>query len=184
MNLKKNITWQYEQSNSLIKLISSKDTWYVANATNFWGSWFNNVFNLTSANDFGVSIWARILGAPLAIFLPLDGSTPFGFGDKNQNFWYSNFSAAQAPIGLTLEEKKQVLRLLYYSQTLNNSIQSINYALKDVFGSLGMCYVIESGVMQLTYNIGYAMSDGLKTVLEAYNVLPRPGGVGFTINIV
>lgn len=184
MSITKHISWQYEQAKSLVSIIKQKDSWLKIHNEQFWDLWFTNVFNLKTANEFGVSIWARILCAPLVIFLPLDGSTPFGFGENNENFWYSNFATAQAPIGLTLEEKRQVLRLLYYKQTLNNSVVSINYALKDIFGDFGVCYITEPTNMHVVYNIGFAMSSNMQTVLTNYDILPRPAGVSFELNIL
>src|ERR1700733_14966336 len=64
VNLLQAILWQYNDAINLQALLEAKDSWYFNNQTQFWNHWFNNVFNLATANDFGLAVWSIILGQP------------------------------------------------------------------------------------------------------------------------
>lgn len=59
------LLWQYDTADALPAIIASKQKWYTDNQQFFWENWFINVFDLRTANDFGCSVWAIILGIPL-----------------------------------------------------------------------------------------------------------------------
>jgi|SRR5690242_10743220 len=67
VNLMQAILWQYNQATTLMALVSQKQTWYTDNQTDFWNDWYTNVFNLLTANSFGLSVWSYILDVPLYI---------------------------------------------------------------------------------------------------------------------
>ncbi len=69
IDLQKTILWQYDKSSKLISLINQKQAWYKRNVTDFITNFFINVFNLKTANDFGLSVWGKILNFPRQIFL-------------------------------------------------------------------------------------------------------------------
>ncbi|WP_231668322.1 DUF2612 domain-containing protein [Ralstonia solanacearum] len=55
-----------------------------ATHTAFWENWIRDVFDLRTANDFGLSVWSEILGVPLAVTVdPTKPGTPvFGFAAR------------------------------------------------------------------------------------------------------
>lgn len=59
------ILWQYAEATNLLNLIAAKQVWYNTNFTQFWTNWYKNVFNLLTANSFGLSVWSYILNLPL-----------------------------------------------------------------------------------------------------------------------
>lgn len=67
INLEKTILWQYDKATRLQKLITEKQKWYKQNVSDFIINFFNNVFNLKTANDFGLNIWGKILSFPRQI---------------------------------------------------------------------------------------------------------------------
>jgi hypothetical protein len=69
IDLQKTILWQYDKASKLRSLIDQKQAWYKINVTDFIANFFVNIFNLKTANDFGLSVWGRILNFPRQIFL-------------------------------------------------------------------------------------------------------------------
>lgn len=61
INLIQNIIWQYENAESLKKLIVQKDAWYDENLKAFWKKIIDDFLNISTANDWGLNLWGKIL---------------------------------------------------------------------------------------------------------------------------
>lgn len=174
------ILWQYNDAARLQSLLEQKQVWYTDNQATFWGEWVRDVFNMLTANEFGLSVWGIILGIPLSIGLPGTGARPvWGFGVNNQNFEHGNFGRDSAGVaGLTLEEKRLVLRLRYFQLVSDGTAPHTNFVLREVFGG---GYVLDPEDMTCTYVFSSAVSPAVLTVIEDMDLLPRPAGVGINI---
>lgn len=182
VDLLRAILWQYEDAAGLQSVLRAKSSWYEENQEEFWTAWVRDVFNLRTANDFGCSVWGIILGVPLSIGQPGTGArSVWGFGEFNQNFNNGNFGRDSAGVaGLTLEQKRLVLRLRYYQLVSDGSVPFANKALQDVFGT---GYVLDRLDMTATYIFPTELSSSVRLVLEYYDLLPRPAGVKINILI-
>lgn len=182
VNLLQALLWQYNDAKKLQSLLTSKEQWYAVNQTQFWTDWTRDVFNLRTANDFGLSVWAVILDVPLSFELNGTGARPvFGFGIHNLNFTHGNFGRDASGIAsLTMEQKRLVLRLRYYQLISDGSAPFSNFVLSDVFGQ---GYVLDPGNMTCTYIFPTALPSMLIQILENFDLLPRPAGVGVNILI-
>ena len=81
VNLLAALLWQYNNAANLQSILQSKQDWYDINQKEFWENWITNVFNLDTADEFGLAVWAIILDLPLFVS---SGATPtsvlsFGF---------------------------------------------------------------------------------------------------------
>lgn len=56
--------WQYDKAENLVSVLKAEESFLSLNVTNFWEDWFNNVFNLKTANTFGLETWGKVLGVP------------------------------------------------------------------------------------------------------------------------
>lgn len=176
------LLWQYEEWPDLQALLSAKQEWFTENQTAFWSNWYTDVFNLKTANEFGCSVWGVILGVSLSIGQPGTGARPvWGFGAFNQNFNHGNFGRDSAGVaGLSLEQKRLVLRLRYWQLTSDGSAPYANRALQDVFGT---GYVLDHGDMTISYVFPDAITSELRQILTEFDLLPRPAGVQVNILI-
>lgn len=176
------LLWQYEEWPDLQALLSAKQEWFTENQTAFWSNWYTDVFNLKTANEFGCSVWGVILGVALSIGQPGTGARPvWGFGAFNQNFNHGNFGRDSAgAAGLSLEQKRLVLRLRYWQLTSDGSAPYANRALQDVFGT---GYVLDHGDMTISYVFPDAITSELRQILTEFDLLPRPAGVQVNILI-
>lgn len=176
VDLLRALLWQYEDAAGMQSLLASKSAWYTENQTEFWESWRRDVFDLTTANDFGCAVWGVILGIPLSIGQPGTGDREvWGFGANNLNFENGNFGRSSAGIaGLTLEQKRIVLRLRYFQLVSDGSVPHTNFVLQTVFGQ---GYVADNGDMTATYVFQTELPAIIRTVLADLDLLPRPAGV-------
>jgi len=180
VDLMKALLWQYNDAENLQKLLELKNEWYIKNQTEFWSNWYNDVFNLKTANAFGLSVWAIILDIPITVQVgPSAPDKPtWGYGEFNKNFENGNFSRSRGgALSLTVEQSRTVLRLRYFQITSRGTVPEINRFLKLLFKDLGPIYVRDNLDMTMTYVFGFQPSSQLLFVLERYDILPRPAGV-------
>ena len=55
-NLLESLLWQYNEAETLQSILQQKQDWYDLNFSQFWDDWYNDVFNLQTANNFGLSV--------------------------------------------------------------------------------------------------------------------------------
>jgi len=180
VDLLRAILWQYNDAARLQSILAQKSDWYAERNAGFWEDWQRDVFNLLTANDFGLSVWGIILNIPLAYGLPGSGARPvFGFGDFNRNFFDGTFGRdASGVAGLTTEQKRMVLRLRYYQLISDGSVPHINFVLKSVFGQ---GYVLDGYDMTASYIFDTALPSSVLVLLDKFDLLPRPAGVEIDI---
>lgn len=178
VNLLAALLWQYNDALKLQSILESKQAWYNREYSEFWTNWYRDVFNLQTANDFGLSVWAIILNIPLTI---TSGDVPptdlWGFGPFRKNFNRAGFAPSTSGIRLTTEQKRLVLRLRYFQLVTRGAVPEINQFLAYVFAPFGKVYVLDGLDMSMDYVFTFTPPSQLKFVLENYDVLPRPAGV-------
>lgn len=176
------LIWRDNEAVNLQSLLQGKDDWYEQNHTQFWNDWCTNVFNLDTANEFGLSVWAQILGLPLTLIVAPNQGPQWGFGpatNSRQNFGNGNFGTSQAGVGLTLDQKRLLLKLQYFKLTTRCTVPEINARLKALLGQYGNVYVLDGNNMAFTtFVFGFVPNSALQFVLENFDVLPRPAAVG------
>lgn len=112
------ILWQYNDAAKLQSLLEQKQTWYDEQYSEFWEDWYRDVFDLRTANDFGLSVWAILLNIPLTITTNLSPSANiWGFGP------YPTFTRASSGTyydnaGLLVSAGNDVPRYAYDPHTL------------------------------------------------------------------
>jgi len=178
VDLLRALLWQYNKAARLEALLAQKQDWYNANQTNFWVDWERDVFDLRTANNFGLAVWSIILNIPLAI--TDSGDEPdkpiWGFGQYRKNFNNGNF-AAIASSSLTIEQKRLVLRLRYFQLVTTGAVPEVNQFFAYLFEPLGLAYVVDGYAMNARYVFDFPVSSDLELVLTEYDLLPRPAGV-------
>lgn len=178
VNLLQAILWQYNDATRLQSLLENKQSWYDAQYSEFWTDWYRDVFNLETANDFGLTVWAIILNIPLTI---TSGQQPspdlWGFGPFRKNFNRGNFAPSTSGIRLTTAQKRLVLKLRYFQLITRDAIPEINTFLKYAFGDYGKVYALDGLDMTMDYVFTFAPPSQLRFVLQSFDVLPRPAAV-------
>lgn len=160
VNLLQTLIWQYDNAPRLQSLLQKKQDWYHQNNTQFWMDWLDNVFNISTANDFGLTVWGLLLRVDRTYIV------------NNQ------------PYSLDTEQYRLLLkgRLLYLS--MNGSVPEINAYLHLLFENRGPVYVIDNQNMTIRYVLEFNPTESEKIVFLNTGILPRPAGVGYQINII
>ena len=189
VDLLRAILWQYNDAARLQSLLQQKQDWYISNQEEFWIGWVRDVFDMRTANEFGLSVWSIILDIPIYVQAkePSEEDPAFGFNwDDDGNFENSNFrrSGFQAQ-KLSIEQARTVLMMRYHQITTDGTVPHINEFLARMFGESGGAYVVDNGDMTITYVLGFTPPSRLSYIFANYDILPRPAGVRIAdINIV
>ena len=178
VDLLRALLWQYNDAARLEGLLQQKQDWYNANQKAFWEDWATDVFDLRTANDFGLAVWAIILDIPLVVASQGDDANKpiWGFGQYRENFTNGNF-ASTAAASLTTAQKRLILRLRYFQLVTTGAVPEINAFFAYLFGPLGRAYVKDGYDMRARYVFEFPLSSAFEMVLTEYDLLPRPAGV-------
>lgn len=184
VNPDKALLWEYDQAENLIALINAKKAWYGVNHELFWSEWASHIFNLTSLDEFGCTVWAIILGVTFQVQQESRlTSKAIGLDYTDApNFDRSNFGSFDSYyVGLTLAQKQLVLKMRYRQLTSRGTLPEINSMLAYIFGT-GNAYAVDN--LNMTISVGFKAPDpDLYFVVTNYNLLPIPAGVGVTYSI-
>lgn len=184
-DLKRVILWQYENAEKLKALITDQDEWHRENNRLFFQKLHDDFFNIDTANEWGIRLWARILKVPLAKYYePQSSKIAFGFGSKRRNF-KSNFGSRDGgKVNLTLDQLRMMIKMRYFRLTNQATVYNVNKFLSENITD-GNMYVIDGMDMTFAYYVlDFSPDSSFKLLLEDMDFLPRPCGVGTKYNIV
>lgn len=183
VNVLRSILWEHEGADKLVMLAKLKQEWYTRNQSEFWNNWVRDVFNIDTANEFGLAVWGRILDVKMQVTSPADvGKIGFGFGTSNKNFENGNFANKNSnTVGLTVEQQRMVIQLRYFKLTSRGTVPETNRFLKQIFTDKGMGRVFVTDPYDMswvTYFFELQPNSQIQFILDNYDLLPRPAGVG------
>lgn len=182
VSLLKAILWQYDSAPKLKSLLNSKKAWYDTNQQQFWESWLTDVFDLRTANEFGLQVWAIILGFPLYLNQSNTSNPAWGFdGGDTVNFDNGNFQGNSSSVVFPVEVRRLALQLRYFQLVSSGTVPETNRMLKYLFGSSGVAYLRDNHDMSQTYVFEFAPDYYTQYLLNNYDILPRPAGVYSTV---
>jgi hypothetical protein len=168
----KAILWGQSQSTILKGLIQKQAEWFDLNHTQFWDNWYRDVFNLETANDFGLRVWCIILDLPL--FDRNLNQDVWGFGDSRKNFNHGNFKKSGSGIILTLEQIRMLLQLRYWQLVTRCSVPQDNAQLKRIlFDELGDVYILDGLNMSIVVIFQLTPPPEVLQVIKDYDLIPR-----------
>lgn len=150
--------------------------------------WYQLVWNLQTAQGYGLDVWGRIVGVPRVLSLSAQSYLGFfessdltqeGFG---QVPWYSGGDATN-----NYRLADDGYRQLIYAKALANitdcSVLSLNAILRTLFAGQGDAWVEDNTNMSMTYAFGFVPTDVQVSIIENAGVLPRPAGVAVSYSI-
>ncbi|OWK44049.1 Prophage tail fiber protein [Fimbriiglobus ruber] len=137
VDLLRAILWQYTTATNLQGLLNQKAAWYDTNQTQFWEDWYTNVFDLATANDFGLSVWSIILGLPLFVNTGTPTGPVFGFDAQTGYNFDNGIFGGSTSYDLPTETKRIALQLRYFQLTSSGTVPETNRMLAYVFATSG-----------------------------------------------
>ncbi len=178
------IDWQRGSAEKINKLIQLKQDWYDTNYCDFWNDWVKDVFDLRTANEFGLSVWSIILDLPLFDQSQKSRSDypAIYFGSFKKNFFGGNFGKNASTVNdLTTDQKRIMLQLKAFIMHMRSSTFEINKKMTELFGFRAV-YVLDNLDMSYTYVISDSELLSFISVIQDYDLLPRPNSV--SVNVV
>ena len=172
------LLWQYNDALNIQSLIEKKQTWTNINVSQFINDWYTNVFNLETANDFGLQVWAIILGVKFSV-LSQTPTLVFGF-EGGQNFLNGSFFPSVDNI-LTTEQKRTILRFRYLELTTNANLDKLQSAVSNILPGSKVLDGLDMSLL-ITYPT-YPDSQTIY-IIQNFDIFPRPAGVkiGYVFN--
>lgn len=185
VNLLRAILWQYNEATNLQALLEKEQIFYTDNQTAFWENWYRDVFDLRTANEFGLTVWSIILGQPIFLNKGPDNRETWGFETYHVNFERGNFGNADgSSYRLQPESARILLRLRYYQLTGSGTVPEINRILADVFKDLGKAYLFDNLDMTQLYIFTFPLPSDLIFMFSNFDILPRPAGVDSDYQVI
>jgi hypothetical protein len=175
---------QYANSTILTTLIDNFSQ-YVDQTKNM-DSFFDLMWNVDTAQGYGLDVWGRIVGVQRAVQLS-DDQTYFGWEGAVETVFNQEpfFSGQTLTTNFLLLDTP--FRLLIFAKALSNisdgSIASINLLLKNLFPGRGNAFATDGLNMTMTYTFNFGLTLVEHAVMQQSGVLPKPVGVASSIVI-
>lgn len=155
------LLWQYDKAERLKSLIQACQDEFEGNTTQFWDNFYSNIFNLDTANSFGLTVWGNLLGV----------QRPSYVDENDQVLPYSD------------NMYRLFLKSRIFFMFNNGSVYQFNKYIQFLFPNLPIL-VLDNLDMSLDLIFYYTPSTEELAVLSNPDFLPRPSGVQINIKVI
>jgi len=179
-NYENSVISQYANSPIITTLIGN---WFAyIDQTQNIDDFFDLMFNVNSAQGYGLDVWGRIVG--VGRVLQISTGSFFGMtgpaGASGDPYSVSPFyagSGATSNYSMTDMVYRQVILAKALANICDGSIPGINNVLLNLFPGAGEAYVVDGQNMTLTYTFNFTASVVQQAIVQQSGVLPTPCGV-------
>lgn len=181
IDFEKTIISQYGNSPTILQLVQNMNAYLDPRAD--FDAFFDYVWNVDTAQGFGLDIWGRIVNIRRELQIP-NAPVYFGFKDALPGSYPFNeapFYDGTPPATQTYKLSDDAYRKLILTKALANiassNAPSLNQLLQNMFADRGRCYVNDMGGMQFRYTFEFDLTSQEYAIVTQSGVLPRPAGV-------
>jgi len=181
IDFEKTIISQYGNSPTILQLVQNMNAYLDPRAD--FDAFFDYVWNVDTAQGFGLDIWGRIVNIRRELQIP-NAPVYFGFKDAlpgSYPFDEAPFYDGTPPATQTYKLADDAYRQLILVKALANisatNAPSLNQLLQNMFAGRGRCYVNDLGGMQLRYTFEFLLTPYEFAIMTQSGALPRPAGV-------
>lgn len=182
----KTVLSQYANSSRLLTILEG---WNQAfDPATLIDLWYERVWNLSTAQGYGLDVWGRIVG--VSRVLTISSDKYFGFSEANDlteegfdNAPFYSGSSATSNFRLSDDAFRQLINAKAMANITDGSITSINAILMTLFAGQGDAWVEDNGDMTMTYVFDFIPTAVQVSIIQNSGVLPRPAGVGVSYQI-
>jgi hypothetical protein len=170
---------QYANSPRMIALIESFND--AMDQTENFQNLYDFVWNIGTAEGYGLDVWGRIVNVKRTLPLP-GGTSLFGFNEPGswtgfgQGGFFTGGSLSSNFILADPDYKKLILAKAA-GNISDGAIPSVNQLLMTLFENRGTCYVADGQNMSLTYTFKFPLNPIELAIVELSGVLPSAAGV-------
>ena len=152
--------WQYDAAVNLKGLLSKKQAFYKKAVSYFWENWTKDVFNIDTANTFGLNLWGGFFGVSRPEYI--DGGHTIQFTD---------------------DQYRTVIKGRLMLMNSNGSVSSINKYLNYLFPNKAV-FVVDYHDMSIKLVFYYTPTAEELAIINLNGFLPRPAGVNVQYVII
>lgn len=175
---------EYANSETLTSVLGSFND--AMDQTRNFDELYDFYWNVITAQGVGLDHWGRVVGVTRVLDIQSAGKY-FGFEEATSvsadPFNQSPFFSGET-INNNFELTDSGFRILIFAKALANisdgSIKNINQILLTLFPNRGNAYVVDSGVMAMSYVFNFALTPVEAAIVIQSGVLPQPTGVAVT----
>ncbi len=182
IEIDRTIISQYSNSPTLVQLIHNLDD-YIDPRTDI-DTFYSFVWNVDTAQGFGLDIWGRIVGVGRELNLILNDY--FGFKEGTPGVFPFNEAPFYNGAGLTsvFTLADDAYRKLILTKALFNIVStnapSVNQLLQNLFSDRGVAYVLDMGGMEIQYTFEFELTQVEYAIVTQSGAIPVPAGVEAT----
>lgn len=185
IDVEQTIISQYGNSATITQLVRNMNQ-YIDPRADF-DEFYNFVWNVDTAQGFGLNIWGRIVNISRELQIPPD-QLFFGFNEAlpgsypfDEQPFYSGTPGATNTYSLGDEAYRKLILTKALANISATNAPSINQLLQNLFADRGRCYVNDLGNMQMRYTFEFLLTPYEFAIMTQSGALPRPAGVGATL---
>lgn len=179
-NVEDTIISQYANSPIILALIDSYNA--SLDQTQNINNFYDNVWNIETANHYGLLQWGQIIGVTNVVPLPAPITGHFGFSQQaeSQSFGHGSFYSippATQNYTLTDDAYRTLLLIKALANISNCSIPTYNKILMELFPGRGNAYVSDLGNMQMDLVFEFLLQPYEVSILKYSGAFSNPTGV-------
>ena len=173
IDITKSIIWQYNDNKPLVGVIENQQTFINDNVSSFFDNFYTNIYNVETADFFGLLMWAKILGLNVPAFVSLPDEW-FGFNSNADNF---NAGFCPSIHSLSVSQLRLLIQFRYAYLTTFANIDNITKILDRIITG---ATVLDSLKMKVVITYPSVFSPDVQYILDNFFnvVVPMPAGVG------
>ena len=175
---------QYANSPTMMRLVRNMNEYIRPDAD--IDAFFSYVWDVSTAQGFGLNIWGRIVGISRSLLIPSAGSY-FGFQTGAEDtfpfgqepFWDGVDAATQTYL-LSDDSYRTLIMAKALSNISSATAPAINQLLRNVFPGL-RCYLNDLGNMMIRYTFESILTPLQFAIVTQSGIMLRPAGVDATM---
>lgn len=183
--LGKTVFKQFSNSATLLAILDDFDQW--VDLTKFSADFLLNVWDISTAQGFGLDIWGRILGRSRYIQIAQTPGNNLGFNINaapgtqwkpwNQAPFYGGQAAGTVSFPLSDAYYRKLLFVKAAANIAASNCPSINALMRLMFGDRGRCYVGYdiAAPMHIGYHFEFTPTPVEQSIIES-GLFPQPAG--------
>lgn len=182
IDVEQTIISQYGNSATITQLVRNMNQ-YIDPRADF-DTFYDFVWNVETAQGFGLDIWGRIVNISRELQIPSDPNF-FGFQDGAADYqpfgqapFYDGIAGATQTYRLADDAYLQLILVKALANISATNAPSLNQLLQNMFAGRGRCYVNDLGGMSMRYTFEFLLTNYEFAIMTQSGALPRPAGVG------
>jgi hypothetical protein len=167
LNVEETIISQFGNSATITQLVRNMDL-YLDPRSDF-DTFYSFVWDVQTAEGFGLDIWGRIVGVGRTLNVPADTPNP------------GHFAFTSGVYEMTDTQYRTVILIKALANITNCTAEGLNQLLSNLFAGRGRCYVRDLGSMSMVFDFEFWLEPFEYVIITQTDVTPRPAGVQVSV---